>query len=193
MSFSNEQQLLVNLRDGDSGAFSSLYAIYAPRLSVKLLQLLRSEELAEDILQDIFIKIWEVRETIDPDQNFAAFLYKMAANRSKNVFRRNLYDENMRNELGKDLGYDPIENAINESDTKKILDLAMSKLTPRQREVYTLHKLEGLSYQEISERLKISASAINHHIQEATKQLKIALKSYRFDILIVLLPVFLKK
>lgn len=193
MSFSNEQQLLVNLRDGDSGAFSSLYAIYAPRLSVKLVQLLRSEELAEDILQDIFIKIWEVRETIDPDQNFPAFLYKMAANRSKNVFRRNLYDENMRNELGKDLGYDPIENATNESDTKKILDLAMSKLTARQREVYTLHKLEGLSYQEISEKLKISASAINHHIQEATKQLKIALKSYRFDILIVLLPVFLKK
>ena len=193
MSFSNEQQLLVNLRDGDSGAFSSLYAIYAPRLSVKLLQLLRSEELAEDILQDIFVKIWEVRETIDPDQNFPAFLYKMAANRSKNVFRRNLYDENMRNELGKDLGYDPIENATNESDTKKILDLAMSKLTPRQREVYTLHKLEGLSYQEIGEKLKISASAINHHIQEATKQLKIALKSYRFDILIVLLPVFLKK
>ena len=193
MSFSNEQQLLVNLRDGDSGAFSSLYAIYAPRLSVKLLQLLRSEELAEDILQDIFVKIWEVRETIDPDQNFPAFLYKMAANRSKNVFRRNLYDENMRNELGKDLGYDPIENATNESDTKKILDLVMSKLTPRQREVYTLHKLEGLSYQEISEKLKISASAINHHIQEATKQLKIALKSYRFDILIVLLPVFLKK
>ena len=193
MSFSNEQQLLVNLRDGDSGAFSDLYAIYAPRLSAKLLQLLRSEELAEDILQDIFVKIWEVRETIDPDQNFPAFLYKMAANRSKNVFRRNLYDENMRNELGKDLGYDPIENATNESDTKKILDLAMSKLTPRQREVYTLHKLEGLSYQEISEKLKISASAINHHIQEATKQLKIALKSYRFDILIVLLPVFLKK
>lgn len=188
-----EKELLGKLRYGDSSAFSSLYAIYAPRLSVKLLQLLRSEELAEDILQDIFVKIWEVRETIDPDQNFAAFLYKMAANRSKNVFRRNLYDENMRNELGKDLGYDPIENATNESDTKRILDLAMSKLTPRQREVYTLHKLEGLSYQEISEKLKISASAINHHIQEATKQLKIALKSYRFDILIVLLPVFLKK
>lgn len=193
MSFSNEQQLLVDLRDGDAKAFHSIYTIYAPRLTGKLIQLLRSEELAEDVLQDIFVKIWEIRETIDPEQNFVAFLYKMAANRSKNVFRRNLYDENMRNELGKDLGYDPIENATNESDTKRILDLAMSKLTPRQREVYTLHKLEGLSYQEISEKLKISASAINHHIQEATKQLKIALKSYRFDILIVLLPVFLKK
>ena len=193
MSFSDEQQLLVDLRAGDAKAFHSIYEIYAPRLTSKLIQLLRSEELAEDVLQDIFIKIWEIRETIDPGQNFAAFLYKMAANRSKNVFRRNVYDELMRNEMGQDMVYNPIEDAMNELEAKKLLDAALDKLTPRQREVYTLHKLEGLSYQEISERLKISSSAINHHIQEAGKKLRMALKDYHFDILILLFSVLLKK
>ena len=116
MSFSNEQQLLVKLRDGDAVAFQHIYTIYAPRLTGKLMQLLRSEELAEDVLQDIFVKIWEIRTTIDLEQNFAAFLYKMAANRSKNVFRRNLYDELMRNQIGQDTGYNPIEDAMNESE-----------------------------------------------------------------------------
>jgi len=193
MSFSDEQQLLIDLRAGDVKAFHSIYEIYAPRLTSKLIQLLRSEELAEDVLQDIFVKIWEIRETIDSGQNFAAFLYKIAANRSKNVFRRNVYDELMRNQIGQDTGYNPIEDAMNDLEAKKMLDAALDKLTPRQREVYTLHKLEGLSYQEISERLKISSSAINHHIQEAGKKLRLALKDYHFDILILLLSVLLKK
>lgn len=193
MSFSNEQQLLVKLRDGDAVAFQHIYTIYAPRLTGKLMQLLRSEELAEDVLQDIFVKIWEIRTTIDLEQNFAAFLYKMAANRSKNVFRRNLYDELMRNQIGQDTGYNPIEDAMNESEAKALLDAALNKLTPRQREVYTLHKLEGRSYQEISERLKISSSAINHHLQEAGKKLRMALKNHHFDILIFLLSALFKK
>lgn len=79
----NEKELLRRLRDGDELAFKEIYETYAPRLAVRLLQLLRSEELARDILQDLFIKIWEVRHTINPELSFAALLYKMAANLSK--------------------------------------------------------------------------------------------------------------
>jgi RNA polymerase sigma factor (sigma-70 family) len=85
----NERELLLQLRNGDYHAFKKIYEIYAGRLSYKLLQLLQSEELAEDILQDIFVKVWEIRDTINPDLGFGALLYKMASNLSKNEYRRN--------------------------------------------------------------------------------------------------------
>lgn len=189
----SEKELLQKLKNGDEVAFYQLYHLYARRLASKLIYLLKSEELAQDVLQDVFMKIWTNRETIDPELSFGALVHKMAANFSKNIFRRNLYDQLMRSQVNQDVGYNPIEDANDASQVKVILEMALGKLTQRQREVYVMHKLEGRSYQEISDLLKISTSAINHHIQQASKQLRLLLKSNSFQILILLLPAILKK
>lgn len=189
----DEKDLLRRLRDGDEFAFKELYETYAPRLAARLIQLLRSEELAEDVLQDLFIKIWEVRQTINPELSFGALLYKMAANLSKNVYRRNLYDQLMRKQINPEEGHNPIEESLNQSEAKELLQAALNKLTPRQREVYVMHKIDGLSYLEIGSKLNISASAINHHIQEANKQLRNILRSNHIFIIAVLIPVFFEK
>ncbi len=181
------------LRDGDEPAFKTLYEHYAPRLAARLIQLLRSEELAEDVLQDLFIKIWEIRLTINPELSFGALLYKIAANLSKNVYRRSVYDQLMRKQINPDEGHNPIETSHDQSEAKELLQAALSKLTPRQREVYVMAKIDGLSYQEISKRLNISTSAINHHIQEANKQLRNILKRNHIYILAVLIPIFFEK
>lgn len=193
ISGANEKELLRKLRGGDEMAFNQLYLFYARHLASKLIYLLKSEELAQDVLQDIFVKVWASRETIDPELNFGALLHKMATNFSKNVFRRNLYDQLMRIQVGQEVSYNPMEDSDNESQAKALLELALSKLTQRQREVYVMHKMEGRSYQEISDILEISNSAINHHIQEASKKLKLTLKSQSLQFLILLLPVLFKK
>lgn len=189
----DEKELLRRLQEGNEFAFKALYEIYAPRLTMKLLQLLRSEELAEDILQDLFIKIWEVRHSINPELSFGALVFKMAANLSKNVYRRSVYDQLMRKQINADGSHNPIEESLNQSEAKELLYAALNKLTPRQREVYTMHKIDGLSYQEISSRLNISASAINHHIQEANKQLRNILRSNYIYLFAVLVPFFFEK
>ncbi|SFW84887.1 RNA polymerase sigma factor [Chitinophaga sancti] len=189
----DEKELLRRLRDGDELAFKALYDIYAPRLAAKLLQLLRSEELAEDVLQDLFIKVWEVRQTINPELVFGALLYKIAANLSKNIYRRNVYDQLMRKQINPDEGHNPIEASLDQSEAKELLQAALNKLTPRQREVYIMAKIDGLSYQQISKQLNISASAINHHIQEANKQLRNILKNNNIYMLAVLVLIFFKK
>jgi RNA polymerase sigma-70 factor (ECF subfamily) len=193
LHITDEKELLRRLRDGDELAFKDLYEIYAPRLAARLLQLLRSEEIAEDILQDLFIKIWEVRHTINPDLSFGALLYKMAANLSKNIYRRNVYDQLMRKEMNTDQSHNPIEESLDQSEARQLLQAALNKLTPRQREVYIMHKIDGLSYQEIGSRLNISASAINHHIQEANKQLRNILKSNYIYLFALLIPIFFEK
>jgi len=189
----DEKALLIELKRGDKIAFKQLYEVYSGKLASKLIYLLKSEELAQDILQDVFLKIWINREMIDTELSFGAFLYKIATNLSKNVIRKNVYDQLMRDEVGKEGVYHPMEEDEDAEQAKAILDQAMDQLTERQREVYTLHKLEGLSYQEISEKLNISLSAINHHIQKANKQLKAVLKSRSFELFILLLPTILKK
>lgn len=189
----DEKALLIELKRGDKIAFKQLYEVYSGKLASKLIYLLKSEELAQDILQDVFLKIWINREIIDTELSFGAFLYKIATNLSKNVIRKNVYDQLMRDEVGKEGVYHPMEEDEDAEQAKAILDQAMDQLTERQREVYTLHKLEGLSYQEISEKLNISLSAINHHIQKANKHLKAVLKSRSFELFILLLPTILKK
>lgn len=189
----DEKELLRRLQEGNEFAFKALYEIYAPRLTMKLIKLLRSEELAEDILQDLFIKIWEVRHTINPELSFGALLFKMAANLSKNVYRRNVYDQLMRKQINPDDSHNPIEESLNQSEAKELLQAALNKLTPRQREVYIMHKIDGLSYQEISNQLNISASAINHHMQEANKQLRNILRYNLMYLAALLIPVFFEK
>ncbi|MFF5382044.1 RNA polymerase sigma factor [Pedobacter suwonensis] len=189
----DEKALLIELKRGDKIAFKQLYEVYSGKLASKLIYLLKSEELAQDILQDVFLKIWINREMIDTELSFGAFLHKIATNLSKNVVRKNVYDQLMRDEVGKEGVYHPMEEDEDAEQAKAILDQAMDQLTERQREVYTLHKLEGLSYQEISEKLNISLSAINHHIQKANKHLKAVLKSRSFELFILLLPTILKK
>lgn len=186
ISITSEEDLLQKLRRGDREAFKELYDLYHRRLTLKLVYLLKSEELAQDVLQDIFVKIWEIRETIDPSGNFGGLLYKMAANLSKNVFRKSIYDQLMRSEFAKNDSYSPFEDLDDASNAKTILNIALDRLTPRQREVYCLHKIEGMSYREISKLLSISDSAINHHIQQANKQLKELLKTDRLLIMLLI-------
>lgn len=186
ISITSEEDLLQKLRRGDREAFKELYDLYHRRLTLKLVYLLKSEELVQDVLQDIFVKIWEIRETIDPSGNFGGLLYKMAANLAKNVFRKSIYDQLMRSEFAKNDSYSPFEDLDDASNAKTILNIALDRLTPRQREVYCLHKIEGMSYREISKLLSISDSAINHHIQQANKQLKELLKTDRLLIMLLI-------
>lgn len=179
-----EEDLLQRVQAGDAMAFEAIYRKHAPWLSAKLLLLLKDDELARDILQDIFIKVWDMRAMIRPEQSFASLLYTMATNLSYNTFRKAARDMAMRNALyPEEETYSHIEEAIEQKETGQILRDAVSRLPARQREIYTLHKLEGKSYREISALLSISDSAINHHIQLANKQLRAILQPGTVQIL----------
>lgn len=167
-----EKELIYRVKSGDQAAFEQLYFQYAGKLAQRLLQLLKSEELAADILQDVFLKVWEVRDRLDPDLSFGAFLYTIAGNYCKNSFRKALSQQLYEQHHGFEEAYSPIEQQLDGKEAELALQAALEKLTPRQKEVFTLHKIEGLSYKEISAQLGISPNTINQLIQQANKQLK---------------------
>lgn len=183
----SEKELIHRIKSGDQDAFEQLYRRYATKLTHRLLHLLKSEELAQDILQDVFLKIWEIRDRLDPEQSFGAFLYTIASNYCKKTFRKALLDQAYHHYTGFEEAYSPIEDQLNKKEAGQLLEAAMEKLTPRQKEVFTLHKIEGRSYQEISELLGISSSTINNLLQQANKQLKTSLVTQSLLIAAILL------
>ncbi|WON93791.1 RNA polymerase sigma factor [Sphingobacterium sp. UGAL515B_05] len=175
VTFLSETELINRIKKGDQAAFEQIYLQYARKLAHRLLQLLKSEEIAQDILQDVFLKVWEVRDRLNPEQSFGAFLYTIATNYCKKSFRRSLLDQTYHHHNTFEEAYSPIEQQLNQKDAQQILSAALEKLTPRQKEVFTLHKIEGRNYNEISALLGISPNTINQLMQQANKQLKAGL------------------
>lgn len=173
----DERELLLGLRQGSRQAFGRIYHRYAPRLTVKLIQLVKSEEIAQDLLQDIFIKIWEMRSEIIIDRSFSTFLFTIATNLSYNSFRSSTREQIRLAKLNPQEIYSHVEEDLEFSETHHLFEEALNHLTERQRSIYVMHKLDGKSYKEISDLLNISNSAINQHIQAANRQIRAFMKS----------------
>ncbi|WP_409591061.1 RNA polymerase sigma factor [Sphingobacterium sp.] len=89
----DERELLLQLQAGNRTAFEKLYHRYAEKLTIKLLELVKSEDLAQDLLQDIFLKIWQIRTELKEEKSFGALLYTMATNQSRNAFRSSIREQ----------------------------------------------------------------------------------------------------
>jgi RNA polymerase sigma-70 factor (family 1) len=172
----NEQELLVKLAEGDECAFEQLYLIYSPKIYRKILQLVKQAAVAEEILQDVFVKIWERREVLDNQKSFRSFLYTIAKNLVVDLFRRAALDRRMLEKFIIDNTefYNPFEGIDDpEEESKAIVQTALDILPPQRKKIYRLVKIEGKSYGEVAEMLGISTSTINDHVVKATKSLKV--------------------
>jgi len=170
----DEKELLIRLRAGDGQAFERLYRTYSLRIFKKLLRLVKQEEIAEELLQDVFMRIWEKRGAIDPDRSFRSFLYMIAQNLVTDLFRRAAYDRKLLEHLiaGTTELYNPADARDDLEESNVILRQAMEILPPQRRKVYSLIKIEGKTYEEVSVLLGISKATINDHMVKAAKSLK---------------------
>lgn len=166
--------LLGKLKAGDELAFERLYQIYSPQIYKKLLKLLKQENIAEELLQDVFVKVWEKRDVIDLEKSFRAYLYRIAQNLVYDLFRRAAFDRKMLAELisSSTEVYDPVTDAYSEKDYNTILQQVVAILPEQRRKIYTLVKIEGKSYAEVSKLLGISTSTVSDHIVKANVMLK---------------------
>ena len=165
---------------GDELAFEKIYRLYAPKLYGSLLGLLKSVPQTEEILQDVFLKIWEYRASIDSEKSFRAFLFKIAENKAYDFFRKASRDKKLEAELIalSTVNYMAIEEFVADDEKLVLLENAINKLPPQRQQVFKLCKLEGKSYREVSELLGISLSTISDHIVKATKAIPTQLEGY---------------
>jgi len=169
-----EKSLLIKLRSGDQHSFEWLYHQHKARLYGNILRLVKSEDIAEEILQDVFLRIWEKRHLIDPDKSIGSYLFRIARNLVIDFYRKAAVDKELQSNLiaaASEL-YSHVEDVIYFKESNEIIQKAIESLPPQRRQIFILCKLEGKTYQEVSEILGISASTVNDHIVKATKKVK---------------------
>ena len=167
----NEKELLLLLREGDDVAFEKIYQLYSRRLLGNLVKLLKSEELASDLLQETFVRVWNNRNQIDPDKSFRSYLFRIAENLVYDFFRKAARDRKLQQQLltGAAVHYQHVEEHFCNKESVSRLIKAMDALPPQRRQVFQLIKLEGRSYAEVSALLNVSVSTVSDHIVKATR------------------------
>ena len=95
----DEKTILLELIDGSEYAFEQIYELYSPRLFNRLLKLVKIEAQAEEILQDVFLQMWLIRRSIDPEKSFRLLLFKIAENKVYDFFRKVTGDQNLESQL----------------------------------------------------------------------------------------------
>ena len=174
MTDSGERWEAANQRVLSEADFEQMYRLYSPRLFGWLLKLVKSASQAEEILQEVFLKVWEYRSFIDPNKSFRSFLFKIAENKVYDFFRKVSRDKNMESQLvvSASANYIGIESWDQDDETEVILQKAIEGLPPQRQQVFRLCKLEGKSYQEVGAMLGISVSTISDHIVKGTKSIR---------------------
>ena len=177
---SNEQILVKCLSEGDQVAFEELYHLYSSRLLGYLIKLIKSEGHAAELLQEVFIKIWKNRSTIDTGQSFRSYLFRIAENTVYDFFRKVARERKLQAELinmHKEI-YSHVEEDCFNKENQQFLQNVIDTLPPRRRQIFKLIKMEDYSYEEVSELLNISTSTISDHIVKANKFVQERLKGW---------------
>lgn len=186
-----DRQLLLAVKDGDHAAFEQLYHRYKKPIIVAMLRLLKSPVIVEEVVQELFMKIWVGRDNIDADRPIQAYLYQIATNLAKNTLRKAYYDKKMREVLlpFDEQVYAQVDEYINKKENRELLDRILAELPNRRKEVYILCKLEQLSYKEVALRLGISENAVNDHIKKANTQIRDIVQHKELLVVVMLLGI----
>ncbi len=168
-------ELLLLIQKDDRVAFYNLYERYSKRLYRFVLMYIKQEADAEEIVQEVFIKVWEAREKIDVHTSFESFLFTVAYNATISLFRKRVtekkYLERLKSLQQFNNAPDIIDeihyNALNE----KVRSL-LNELTPRQKEIFQLSREDGLTHEEIAKKLNISVNTVKKHMVNTLAFLK---------------------
>lgn len=168
----SEQQLILRLKTGNILAFNQVFESYSSKLYVFAYGYLKSKEDAEGLVQNVFTKIWENRERLNPDLSFKSFLFTIAYNDIKKHFRQKAQ---FRRFAQAELFEENTVETIKEIDFNSLKDhvLTIAKSLPEKRRlVFLKSRFEGLSNKEIAEELGLAKKTVENHLNLAIKQIK---------------------
>lgn len=179
--------LLRRISEDDEAAFAELFTLYRDRLFLFLSGMLQSDEVAEELVLDVFMKIWTGRDTLIEIRDFRAFIFRVARNKAIDFFRASAHDRQLRAALSDRLQISDdrsADEALRVKEYEKYLREAID-LLPRQRQRAYLLSQEGLSWQQIAGEMQISEASVNTHLTEARRFIRLHL-SRNMDLALVL-------
>jgi RNA polymerase sigma-70 factor (family 1) len=168
-----ERELLSRIAQSDEAAFTEIFHHYSQRIWMFVVKKAKSESVAEEIVQEVFLKLWVKKEMATDIEDLASFLYTMAANQLYDHFKKVAGDsrklENLWLQVQQATISNPVEEAIDFRESMHLVHQAIEQLPPQRKKIYVLNRMEGLSYEEIAQQLNISKSTVSNQLVEASR------------------------
>lgn len=184
----SEWILIEQLKQGDESAFKTIVTTWQDMVYNTALGILQNAEDAEDVAQEVFLQVFDSIGSFKGESKFSTWLYRITITKSMDHIRRKKRKKRFGRlqsffGLEEDLVLDPSDFYhpgvfLDNKERAAVLWKAVKKLPENQQVAFTLHKVEGLSYQEVSEVMKTSVSSIESMLHRAKKNLKKLLEEY---------------
>jgi RNA polymerase sigma-70 factor (family 1) len=185
-----EKLLLRQIARHDEKAFKALFEAYQPRLYRYLIGIVKSKETAEEMVIDVFLKIWQEREKLGGVERFDAFLFRIAFNQSVDFLRRAARDPKIKDIIWQDIelaGGLPSDEPVLVKEYEVRLKEAIGKLSPQRQLVFRMSREKNFSHSAIAEKLQLSKYTVSNHISESLR----FIRAYLANFLTLLLLYFL--
>lgn len=167
-----ENLVLQQLAQDNLKAFDCIYLRYSDLLLAQTIRLVKNQLVAEDIIQEIFIRLWERRTSFAGYSSISGWLFLSAFNASMNYLKRQVNESRRHIAFEQEkAAADPHEFALAEA-RYLLMEKAINQLPPQRKQVFTLCKLDGLSYDEAAEKLSISKNTVKDHIKKAHESIR---------------------
>lgn len=171
----NEAQLLRAMAGGDEQAFTTLFYAYHQHLAKYVFSLTLSADMSEDVVHDVFLKLWNEKAQMDKINDFTSYLFILTRNYTLNAIRK-MNTEKKRNRLIEDFILSDTAQPVEETDLDQLLKNAVSQLPPQQQKVFLLRQ-QGLKNAEVADQMGISANSAKKYQQWATNSVIKFIKS----------------
>lgn len=172
----SNDKLVENIRNGNAEAFEKLFRFHYTGLQRFLWGYVKCSHIAEELVQEVFVRIWEKRRTLNPNENVKTYLYKIGRNLAIDHLRHQKIVHKWEKEKKALRSYSVIRKKLDDKVHKKLIlkevRKAITNLPERRRQVFILSRYEGMSYKEIAEVLEISVNTVETQISRALSTLR---------------------
>ena len=177
--FEDTKNITHKIRQGNLKEFEKVFKEFYPHLCLYALRFVKTKDLSEEIVQNLFCQIWENRKDLNIHTSIKAYLYRSTYHNALQVLRKkgsqNKYEEYVKHHHNE---YESTSNTLEEKEINKIVQQTLSTLPQRCGIIFKMSRFEGLKYQEIAKKLSISVKTVEANMGKALKAFRHNLKDY---------------
>ncbi len=183
------RDLLINIAEGNQQAFCNLFELFKQKVYSYSFHFTRSSFTAEEITQEVFMKIWVSRESMAAVENIDAWISTVTRNLCFNYLKKMALEKRVNRVIAqKDVtAEENVDQYIAYKDQLSLLDAALDQLSPQQKLIFRLNRDQGLKNEEIASRLNLSPNTVKTHMVSALRKIRHFLKTHPSHIIILLL------
>jgi RNA polymerase sigma-70 factor (ECF subfamily) len=176
----DENYLFLQIAAGDESAFRALFDDYRERLFSFAWQLCHSAVDAEEVVQDIFLKLWEQRDKLGAIEYPRKYIYTMTRNRTLDLLAKIARNDQMIKEVWTNMSQSDnfTENLLQAEESRRLIQRALEQLPEKKQTIFALSRHQGLSHQEIADQMHLSVQTIKNIVTEVLKHIQVYLSQH---------------